>query len=185
MKQIKKSIFAALLIGLGNFALLKIGAPLGQFLFSLGLMGVCVLGANLFTGKCGFLLEEKQKVLHLALILVLNLIFGYLIGVLFSLTDSTLTATALEKVATWELSLPYFLKSFFCGVVMYVAVKMYKRGSIWGILLGVPLFLFCGWQHSIANVITMGVARTVSPALGICVAGNFIGSLTTSILQGD
>ena len=56
---VRKSIAAALLIGLGDYVLLKLGQPLGPFLFSFGLLGVCVLGANLFTGKCGFLIEDK------------------------------------------------------------------------------------------------------------------------------
>lgn len=51
---VRLSAGASLLIGLGDFVLLKIGEPLGPFLFAFGLLGVCVLGLNLFTGKCGF-----------------------------------------------------------------------------------------------------------------------------------
>ena len=58
---IRKSIAASVLIGLGNYVLLKLGNPLGPFLFAFGLLGVCVIGANLFTGKCGFFLEDKIK----------------------------------------------------------------------------------------------------------------------------
>ena len=60
-----KSAAASLMIGLGDYVLLKLGNPLGPFLFAFGLLGVCVMGANLFTGKCGFLIEDKIKPLHL------------------------------------------------------------------------------------------------------------------------
>ena len=55
---IKKSIAASLLISLGNYALLKLGNPIGPVIFAFGLLGVCYLGLNLFTGKCGFLFEK-------------------------------------------------------------------------------------------------------------------------------
>ena len=93
---VRKSIAAALLISLGDYVLLKLGQPLGPFLFSFGLLGVCVLGANLFTGKCGFLIEDKIKPLHLLLILLVNLVAGYLFGLLFSVCDASIVAVALE-----------------------------------------------------------------------------------------
>jgi xanthosine utilization system XapX-like protein len=58
---INKSIAASLLIGLGNYALLKLGNPIGPVIFALGLLGVCYMGLNLFTGKCGFIFQDKIK----------------------------------------------------------------------------------------------------------------------------
>ena len=174
---INKSIGAALLIALGDFALLKLGNPIGPVIFSLGLLGVCYMGLNLFTGKCGFLFADKIKVTDLIIILVFNLIFGYLIGLLFSIVDVDVFQNALAKVATWEVSVSFFVKSILCGIIMYIAVYMYRKGTPLGILFGIPLFIFCGFQHCIANVITMGVARTFDVSLLICIAGNFIGSL--------
>lgn len=181
--MVRGAVLASLLIGLGDYVLLKLGAPLGQFLFSLGLMGVCVLGANLFTGKCGFWLEDKIPLKELMIILAVNLLSGYVIGLLFSSIDPSLTSVALVKVNSWTWGYSYLMQSVLCGVIMYLAVKMYKEGSIWGILLGVPLFLFCGFQHSIANVISMGIARTLNPVIALCVLGNFLGSVFTSWLN--
>ncbi len=135
------------------------------------------MGANLFTGKCGFLFEDKIKPLHLALILAGNLIAGYLFGLMFSVCDSAIVTAAQEKVASWDFSWAFFIKSILCGVIMYLAVAIYRKGSKLGILLGVPLFIFCGFQHCIANIITLGVAQTFSWTIVICIAGNFIGSL--------
>ena len=174
---IRKSIAASVLIGLGNYVLLKLGNPLGPFLFAFGLLGVCVMGANLFTGKCGFLIEDKIKPLNLLLILIVNLLAGYLIGLLFSACDAGIVAVAQDKVASWTFDWSFFVRSIMCGVIMYLAVAIFCKGSKLGILLGVPLFIFCGFQHCIANVITLGVATTFSWTLVLAVAGNFIGSL--------
>lgn len=182
---IKKSIAAALLIALGNFALLKLGNPIGPIIFAFGLLGVCYLGLNLFTGKCGFLFENKLKITDLLIILAVNLAAGYLIGLLFRVADPSIIETATNKVSTWDFSLAFFVKSFFCGVIMYLAVKMYKLGTPLGIIFGIPLFIFCGFQHCIANVITMGVAANFSWSLILAVLGNFIGALAVSAIAAD
>ena len=174
---INKSVGAAILISLGDYALLKLGTPLGPVLFTLGLLGVCYMGLNLFTGKCGFVIEDKIKFSDLMIILVVNLVAGYLLGLLYSLADTDVLANATSKVATWEVSLAFFIKSILCGVIMYIAVLMYRKGTPLGIIFGIPLFIFSGFQHCIANVITLGVARTMDLSLVICIIGNFLGSL--------
>lgn len=176
---VRKSILASLLIGLGNFVLLKIGTPIGPFLFALGLLGVCVLGANLFTGKCGFLFEDNIKARDLLIILVVNLISGYLLGAVFGLSDPDLATTASSKISTWAFSFPFLVKAILCGVVMFVAVYVYRKGSPLGVLIGVPLFIFAGFQHCIANVITMGAALSFDWSIVLAVAGNFVGSIVT------
>ncbi len=177
IELINKSVGAAILISLGDYALLKLGQPLGPVLFTLGLLGVCYMGLNLFTGKCGFLFQDKINVLDLFLILLINLIAGYLIGLLFSITDTEVTKNALSKVADWEFSFPFFVKAVLCGVIMYIAVLMYRKGTPLGIIFGIPLFIFCGFQHCIANIITLGAAQTMHVSIIIAILGNFIGSL--------
>ena len=176
---LRKSVGAALLIALGDYVLLKLGQPIGPFLFALGLVGVCYMGQNLFTGKCGFLFADRIPPLDLLLILAGNLAAGWVFGWIFSAADPGLIPAAAEKVMSWEFSLPFFLKACLCGVVMYVAVLLYRKGTPLGILFGIPLFIFCGFQHCIANVITLGVARTWDWSLLIAVLGNFVGSLFT------
>ena len=60
---------------------------------------------------------------------------------------------------------------------MYIAVLMYRKGTPLGIIFGIPLFIFCGFQHCIANIITMGAARAFHISIIICIIGNFVGSL--------
>ena len=174
---INKSVAAAILISLGNYALLKLGNPIGPIIFAFGLLGVCYLGANLFTGKCGFLFSDKINPIDLLIILIVNLLSGYLIGYIYSFCDQEVVKAAVSKIATWEISFPFFIKSIMCGIIMYIAVYMYKKGTAYGIIYGIPLFIFCGFQHCIANVITLGVAKTFDWSLLICIIGNFIGSL--------
>lgn len=174
---VRKSVGAAVLIGLGDYALLKLGNPIGPVIFSLGLLGVCYMGQNLFTGKCGFLFADKIRVVDLLVILMVNLIAGYLVGVVFSSLDAGVVEEAVSKVASWEVSMAFFVKAVLCGVIMYIAVYMYRKGTPLGILFGVPLFIFCGFQHCIANVITMGVATTFDWSLLLAVVGNFVGSV--------
>ena len=177
LELINKSIGASLLISLGNYALLKLGNPIGPVIFALGLLGVCYMGLNLFTGKCGFLFQDKIKITDLITILLVNLLAGYLIGLLFSITDPDVFNNAVAKVKTWEISLPFFIKSILCGIIMYIAVYMYKKGTPLGIIFGIPLFIFCGFQHCIANIITLGIAKTFHLSILICIIGNFCGSL--------
>lgn len=181
----KKAERAALFIGLGVAALLTIGLPIGPFLFALGLMAVCYINDGyLFTGCCGYI-HDKQSFKEGMIILAGNLLFGYIVGALLGVANPDIVAAATAKVNSWVPDITalnvmsFFFKSCFCGIVMFTAVDMKKKGSFMGILLGVPLFIFCGWQHSIANIITCGVGNTISWTIPICIAGNWLGSYMT------
>ena len=143
------------------------------------------MGLNLFTGKCGFLIQDNIKPSDLIIILVTNLVAGYLIGLLFSITDPEVYKNAIIKVKSWDFSLAFFIKSILCGIIMYIAVLLYKKNTSLGILYGIPLFIFCGFQHCIANVITMGTARLFDWSIVICIIGNFVGSLLMWYLSKD
>ena len=185
IELINKSIGASILIGLGDYALLKLGNPIGPILFTLGLLGVCYMGLNLFTGKCGFIIEDKIKFLDLMIILIINLIAGYLLGLIFSLCDVDVYKNAIDKVNSWSFSLSFFIKSIMCGIIMYIAVYIYRKKSPLGIIFGIPLFIFSGFQHCIANIITLGVARTIHSSIILAIIGNFIGSLIMWYLSKD
>lgn len=185
LELINKSIGAALLISLGNYALLKLGNPIGPVIFAFGLLGVCYMGQNLFTGKCGFLFQDKIKLTDLLIILVVNLLAGYLLGLMYSTCDTVVFDNAVSKVATWDISMAFFIKSILCGIIMYIAVFMYRKGTPLGIIFGIPLFIFCGFQHCIANIVTLGVARTFDLSIIICVLGNFVGSLFMWYISKD
>lgn len=177
-----KAIGAGFLISLGAYALLKLGNPLGPFMFAFGLLGVCYMRQNLFTGKCGFMFADRIKTGDLFIILIFNMITGWLAGFLYSYLDKEIVEAAVSKVQGWNFSFSFFLKAMLCGCVMYIAVQMFKKGTPLGIIFGVPLFIFCGLQHCIANVVYCGVARTLDWSLILAVVGNWTGSLLVWLL---
>ena len=180
---IKKSAVAAIMIALGDFVLLKIGAPLGAFLFAFGLLGVCALGANLFTGKAGAMKKNGFKIQDMLVILVVNLVIGYLIGLLMSFCYESVKTAAIDKVATWDFSVAFLIKAFFCGAIMFITVQSFKKTPL-SVFAGVPLFILCGFQHCIANIITLGIANTWHWSIILAIAGNWLGAITVSWLLG-
>lgn len=176
-----KSILASIFIGFGVAVLLFLGNPLGPALFAFGLMGVCYLQADLYTGKAGYYWKDKKA--ELAKILILNLAAGYVFGLLLGYSSPQLIPVALEKIVSWDFSMAFFIRSMLCGMIMYICVDIFKRGSYIGILYGVPLFIFCGFQHCIANVIVLGVAQRWSWTLILAIIGNLVGSIIINILS--
>ena len=104
---------------------------------------------------------------------------------LIGTANPNLIPIAIEKIMTWDISLAFFIKSIFCGIIMYICVELYKNNNIFGIFYGIPLFIFCGFQHCIANIIVLGIAKTFSITIFICILGNLIGNIIINILQGD
>lgn len=178
---IRKSAAAAIMIALGDFVLLKIGAPLGAFLFAFGLLGVCMLKANLFTGKAGAMKKSGLSPKDMIVILMTNLIVGYLVGVAMSYCDDSIKQAAIDKVAAWDISLSFLIRAFFCGVIMYISVQGYKKTPL-SVLIGVPVFILCGFQHCIANIVTLGIANTWHWSILLAIAGNWLGSCSIAWL---
>ena len=67
------SIFAGLLIGTGGLVYLRVGGVAGAVLFAFGLLCVVMCGAQLFTGKSGFLPYKDFP--KLVLMILLNTIW--------------------------------------------------------------------------------------------------------------
>lgn len=184
-------VTSAIFIGLGVFGKLIIpNVYISSILFAFGLWAVCTFKSFLFTGKCGYILQGTQditdvlrNIFKLLAMLFYNLCFGFLIGLIFSITEPTVADKAQEIVSVWQISWQTFFKSLFCGVIMFIAVEANQRQSSLGILYGVPLFLLCGFQHSIANIIIMGAAyQNHILYILLCALGNWIGSLLMYLL---
>ena len=176
-----KSVLASILIGFGVTVLLSLGNPLGPIFFAFGLMGVCYLQADLYTGKAGYYWKNKKT--ELATILFFNLAAGYVFGLLINYSLPQLIPAAQNLISSWDFSLAYFIRSVFCGMIMYICVDLYKKGTNFGIFYGVPLFIFCGFQHCIANAIYLGMAHTFSSVLFLCILGNFVGGVIANLLS--
>lgn len=174
-----KSIMAAILISMGVCALLTSHyAHISMILFAFGLYTICKYELDLFTGKCGYVPNVSFQ--QCIKILIINLIVAYICGL--STTTPDITEYARQIMSKWNISYLYFIKALFCGMIMFIAVETYKKGSNLGIFFGVPLFIICGFQHCIANAVIMGAGMTFSPAIIVAIIGNWLGAIMANFL---
>ena len=187
LKKIISGITAASIVSMGGSAFLSCESkPVGALLFTLGLLGVCYYGLNLYTGKIGYMIEkhDREAVSTLLLGLLGNLIGGILCGLVMAEASPALAEKAREVCqAKLALSLPAgLIKGFFCGVLIYLGVDTFRnKKTLAGILVGVPVFILSGFEHSVADMFYFAAAGIFTlDALGfiaLIVVGNGIGSL--------
>ena len=150
------------------------------------------MGYALFTGKVGFLAEccTRGELEGVLLALLGNALGTLFFGTLLRLGLPALSLRAAELCAA-KLSLPLvqvLIRAFFCGVLMYLAVAIYRRkGSTLGIFLCVPAFILSGFEHSIADMGYFAVAGVFSARmtvfLTVVVLGNAAGALVLPLLS--
>ena len=185
---ITKSILAGLLISLAGIVYLNCSDKIvGSLLFSLGLISVILLEANLFTGKIGYV-NSKRSILDSLLILVFNLVAATIVGLIYRCGSDAAASIADLKLSifseAWWLT---GLKSIGCGAAIYLAVEGYKKSkSLIPVILGVMVFILAGWNHCIADCFYMAAGSSsilAIPYLLVVIVGNSIGSLLIRFLQ--
>ena len=179
LKVLLYGIYAGLAIGLGSFVFTIVSAYMGDTtagkifasaLFSVGLILVCVLGLQLYTGKIGVVFDDREKLkenaINLPIMLVGNAIGAFALGILCHFIFMNLPEVASKIKAISEgktASDTVFLQGIFCGALVYIAVYFFKNlqnygMKIVGIITAVTLFVYCGFQHCIANMFYFGMA---------------------------
>ena len=185
---ITKSILAGLLISLAGIIYLNCPDKIvGSLLFSLGLISVILLEANLFTGKIGYV-NSKRSILDSLIILVFNLVAATIVGLIYRCSSDAAASIAESKLLvfseTWWLT---GLKSIGCGAAIYLAIEGYKKSkSLIPVILGVMVFILAGWNHCIADCFYMAAGSSsvlAIPYLLVVIVGNSIGSLLIRFLQ--
>lgn len=186
-----KGIYAGIMIGIGGTVYLSVENPvIGSFLFSIGLLMICMYGMNLYTGKIGYVLINKfNYVYELLLSLLGNFIGTFLVARMILYTRVAKIgerALAMSSVKLNDNLLSIFVLSIFCGMLMYIAVNNYKKstneiGKYIGIFMCVMVFILCGFEHCVANMYYFSVAcawswKTLLYLL-VMVAGNSVGSI--------
>ena len=122
-----KAIMSGLLIGLCADINNRIGGLCGAFLFSIGLLTICMLELSLFTGKVGSSNDTKE----LFTTFVLN-IFGVIImRILFTFNNM-------------------FVLGIGCGMLMQIGVTAYKKNLPILTIMCVMAFILAGYKHCIA-----------------------------------
>ena len=209
LKTFLLGVGAGAAIGVGSFLFTLCASysnkVLGSALFAVGLFTVCSLGLFLYTGKIGYFLDNKTKKLYAFDLLVGyvgNIVgavaLGYLMRLIFMAFNSS-TIEAIKKItAIRMIDLGYggsvftnqFGSSFFCGVLVYLAVHFWKKK--WHfifrtliLVLCVFLFVYFGFEHCIANMwyFSFGNAWNPQSLVNILVVtiGNSLGALLTRL----
>jgi len=156
----------------------------GAFLFSIGLIAVIALKANLYTGKIGYV-DTKNKALRAFWMLLINLGIAFLIGLLFRGANVQEFAPMASRLAKpWY---KMFFDGFGCGVLIYLAVELYnKTKSFLPVILCVMAFILSGAEHCIADAFYYGAGQLTWQGLGylgLAVLGNTVGSIAIHWLQ--
>jgi len=194
-KTFLNAVFAGLFIGIaGTVYLATPNAMLGSFLFAFGLMTILCYQFKLYTGAIGYLMTKKWSevpsyLLTLVLIWAGNLAGCFAVGTLvrasrtFPRIDGRVAGICAEKLADGAGSL--LILSFFCGILMYVAVESFRREELApvfrfaSVFLCVAVFILCGFEHCIANMYYFSAAGAWSaPTLGavlLMTLGNSLG----------
>jgi len=186
-----KSIIAGIFIAVGGTAFLSLdNKVLGAVFFSIGLFAIVTCGLNLYTGKVGYIFDNKPVYLiEVCAALVGNFIGTNLVG--FALRFTRIYDALHEKaIAVCSAKLDdsvgsILILSILCGMLMYFAVNGHKTldnplGKYLSVFLGVIVFILCGFEHSIANMYYFSVAGWSLKAfgyLGIMVIGNALGGV--------
>lgn len=201
LKVLFSSILAGILISIGGFAYIcvkNISIVIGGFLFAFGLFTIISLKLHLYTGKIGYLFNNKLKyLLELLIILLGNAIgaisFGYLSRLMLNGVNESIMNT-ITNTANYKLSIPLyssFILSVFCGIMIFLAVEVSRRNvsdlfKVIAIFFAVAIFIISGFEHCIANMFFFSFASSWSiKALSyilIMILGNSIGSIAIYLL---
>jgi len=197
-----QSITAGILIAMaGGIYLNCENKYVGAFLFSIGLIAVILLDANLFTGKVGYI-KTWRDTWKAGVMLLFNFTAAIFMGMLYKglkSVDGLYPAMqflhgpfgegSARMAKTWY---QMFFDGFSCGVFIYLAVELYKKThNIIPVILCVMGFILSGTEHCIANSFYLGASSFESTAeawkafgyLEINIIGNALGSLAIRWLQ--
>ncbi len=189
---LRSSVLAGICIGVAGFGNLAIGGIAGPVVFTFGLSAVVLYKFKLYTGTAGFI-QDKGEIGPLCLILVGNIVGCLLVGLLARVSPLPIQENA-AKILTGRLSagiLQSGALAIGCGFIMTTAVKHARNGSWWPLLFGVPLFIFCGFPHSIADAFYYLAAPWSMYSWSVLllyisiVVGNFIGCNLTRLILWD
>lgn len=185
-KAVINAISAAMMISIASYCNLICGNKyVGAVLFAFGLIAVCRYSMSLFTGMAGYIV--KKNALEFTVVTAVNCVFAFGFGVLGSFNPAVREKAA--EVCTGKLSnnlLWLFVSAIFCGILIYLGVDIFKKhGTYIGIIFSIPVFVLCGFDHTVADLFYYGAAGNYNAAdllvLPVLIAGNIVGS---SIIRG-
>ena len=183
-----KAILAGIMIGTGGALYLSVdNRYIGSLLFVIGLFCIFSFGFNLYTGKVGFLINEKNKLKFCADLGLIGL------GLRLTRVSEALSKTA-QKMCDVKLNddlLSIFILAVFCGMLMYIAAYNFKYGENSGqkyiaTFICVVVFILCSFEHCVANMFYFWISYSFSLKtllyLVVMTLGNSVGSFIIPVL---
>lgn len=156
---------------------------LGAFLFSLGLLTILIKELSLFTGKIYRLnLSNSANVKDKLSTLFCNWVGASAVGITFRLN------TRLRTDVLWASKISnswptVFILSFFCGVLMYLAVTLYnKEHNPLYVIMPIMMFILTGCEHCIANMFYICLLDQIGLEHLLYIFINIIGNALGSIV---
>lgn len=178
---LRSAIVAGLCISVGCVVNLRVGGVAGAVLFSFGLLAVLHYKLKLYTGTAGFIRAKGDWSL-LATVILGNIVGCAVCAYALSYAQPDILSSDMAIVDS-RLSkgpLACFLLAIGCGFIMTTAVQFGREGKFLPLLFGVPVFILCGFTHSVADAFYfLAVPQMIDSQLGLIylfeVAGNFVG----------
>jgi formate/nitrite transporter FocA (FNT family) len=158
---IPPAILAGICISIGCVVNLRVGGVAGAVLFAFGLTTVVYYGMKLYTGTAGFI-RRKGDWSMLALVLIGNIIGCLLTAWLIGYAQPDCIEPASSILAGRLAKGPWacFLLAIGCGFIMTTAVEFARKGKMLPLVFGVPVFILCGFAHSIADAFYFLISPT-------------------------
>lgn len=205
-----QGIIAGMYVAVGGLNAIKLGANieaagigdfLGAVLFPTGVIGILIVGAELFTSNCMSILgcytgkSKVSRVFRFLLIVLLSNIVGGIIIAIFTYTSSLFSEAAIELVnykAVAKTTMPFvqlLSSSILCNIIVcsgiclsYLSKEEIAKIAV--LMLTIAAFVVSGTEHVVANAyylfagLLYGAEITFTGIiynLAVAALGNFIG----------
>ena len=195
MKKIKTFLYSIIgggSIAIGGAAFLSVESKVvGALFFVVGLFVICTMGFSLFTGKVCYIFEnDAGYALDLLLIWLGNIIGAFIVGEALRATRIAVIsekAAAMCRMKLDDSLLSIFILAIFCNILIYVAVDGYRNnpheiGKYIALFFGVTVFIICGFEHCVANMFYISLARMWSAEALIFILVNSLGNAVGGVL---
>ena len=165
---LRGAVAAGIFIGLAGTVFLSVPDKFaGAFLFGFGLLTIVCCGFKLYTGAIGYLVLQGKNtpsyLRTLGVIWVGNWIGTFLVGTALrfsrvgaAIADKAQGLCAVKMRDSWSSLL---VLSFFCGILMFLAVDTFRRKEEYPgvirmamVFLCVMVFILSGFEHCVADM---------------------------------
>lgn len=166
------SICAGLAIGIAALCKYNIeSALIGALVFPIGILIVINKKYLLFTGKIGYIVQEKNYA-DLLIMLIFNMLAARCIGIINAVSASISISAADIPI--------YLFQSIICGFLVYIAVSAKDSLITYG---SIAAFILIGGKHCIAEAFRLSFSINNILYLLLVACGNSIGAIAANGIE--